>query len=97
MSYTRGSATLSPVRAYPNRAGFSAERISFRVTHLIASMFLCLFLGPVLKLGQVGLTQNSLETFSLNSLFDTARVNPSSSTGGRIVNHELILDSDNPI
>ena len=72
MSYTRGSATFSPVRAYPNRAGFSAERISFRGTHLIASMFLCLFLGPVLKLGQVGFAQNSLETFSLNCLLDAA-------------------------
>jgi hypothetical protein len=97
MSYTRGSATFSPVRAYPNRAGFSAERISFRGTHLIASIFLCLFLGLVLKFGQVGLTQNSLETFSLNRLSDAAWVNPSTSSGGRITNDEITTDSDNPI
>jgi hypothetical protein len=80
MSYTRGSATFSPVRAYPNRAGFSAERISFRGSHLIASIFLCLFLGPVLELGHTGLTQNSLETFSIDCLVDAALVNPGSST-----------------
>jgi hypothetical protein len=34
-------------------------------------MFLCLFLGLVLELGQVGFAQNSLETFSLNRLIDT--------------------------
>ena len=55
MSYTRGSATFSPVRAYPNRAGFSAERISFRGTHLDASIFLCLFRLPGLKFCQIGI------------------------------------------
>jgi hypothetical protein len=80
MSYTRGSATFSPVRAYPNRAGFSAERISFRGTHLIASIFLCLFLGPVFEIGQTGLTQSSLETFSIDGPFDAIPVNPGAST-----------------
>jgi hypothetical protein len=47
---------------------------------LIASIFLCLFLGPVFEIGQTGLTQSSLETFSIDGPFDAIPVNPGAST-----------------
>jgi hypothetical protein len=68
---------FSPVRADPNRAGFIAERISFRGTHFVVSIFLCLIPVPFLKICRIGITQGSLETFSFNRLWNASSVDPS--------------------